>query len=94
LGLAAVVLLFYIISLILASRFVAIYIGGLLMEKITATGKSVYLSAALGWLAFGIVAIIPVVGPIVSFLIFLIGLGQPFSYPLRKIARFNLSCRS
>lgn len=78
LGLAVVILFFYIISLILASRFVSISIGGMLIEKLTGSNKSNYLSAAFGCLVFGLVSIIPVVGPIVSFLVFLIGLGSTF----------------
>jgi len=77
-SLAAVVALFYVLSLILAGSFVAVRVGEMLAENYPSLKKSVYLSTFLACLLLGLLVHIPVLGAIIGFLVFLIGLGASF----------------
>jgi len=77
-GLAAVIALFYALCLILASSYVAVRVGEMLVAYYPSLKRSVYLSTFLACLLIGLLVHIPVLGAIVGFLIFLIGLGSSF----------------
>ncbi len=78
-GLASVIALFYILSLILAGSFVAVRVGEMLAENYSGLKKSVYLSTFLACLLLGLVISIPFLGGVIGFIVFLIGLGASFS---------------
>lgn len=78
LGLGAVFALFYFLSLILASSFVAVRVGELLVNNYENLKKSVYLSTLISCLLLGLIVHIPVLGGAVGFIIFLVGLGASF----------------
>lgn len=78
-GLAGVLALFYALSLLLATSFVAIRVGEMLAENYSGLKKSVYLSTSLACLLLGIVTSIPFLGGVTGFVVLLIGLGASFT---------------
>lgn len=79
LGIAGVIALFYILSLVLAASFVAIRVGEMLAENYSGLKKSVYLSTSLACLLLGLVTSIPFLGEVIGFIVLLIGLGASFT---------------
>lgn len=71
---AFVILIFYILSMFIASLYSTILIGKLIMKKYRPK-SSIYLSAAIGCLVVGVLSAIPVIGWLFIFVLFLMGLG-------------------
>lgn len=79
LPIALVLLLVYLLSLFISSLYATLLVGSFLLEKMYA-GKpySIYLAAFVGCLVVGLVSLIPVIGWLLMFVIFLLGLGASF----------------
>jgi len=74
--LAIVLLLEYIMSIIIATIYPTIIVGGWIILKLSKRKYSGYgWPLVAGTLAFGLILLIPVIGPIVGFIFLCLGLG-------------------
>lgn len=78
--LAFVALFAYIVALITASLYPSALYGKLFLEKLLLKkDKSLYLQVGIGVILLGLVSVIPVIGWIIAFVSFCLGLGAIFS---------------